>query len=384
MQYKRAFLTLLAVILLGLAGGAGLNLLVDPFHLLHRPLWGPPRFSGNQRYQNAGLINSYLAADLGFDTLVIGTSLESAFGAARIKDKLGTGRVLVLTMDGSLPMERSALLERAFQTGKVRRVLWGVFHNYTDMESDRTSLEYAFPYGLYREPLSLPGLDALWHYLLNGWVFNKSVALVAGTSKWSTDMTGLYNWNAQKIRDRVFESFNSPESLAQHTMDLSRGKAMIAWARQNLAQAGEVPFPALDKHLVQVVQRHPEVRFDIVFTPLSALAFHLFTPAELMRQIGMQQHLVRVLGREPNVRIFAFQDDVEVTGNLANFWDTMHSSYLVSDRVVDAIAEDRHRLTPENVDAYLARFLDWLYHYEVYSDRERSLWPTADTAQDLR
>lgn len=374
MNHKRALLTFLSLGLGGLLLIATVNALLDPYHILHRPFWGQPRFSTNQRFQNAGLINSYLAADLGFDSVIIGTSLEDCYDVGRIQKRLGTARVLNLAVDSSTPLERGAIVERALETGKVRHVLWGVYENYADSVADRENTGYLFPFDLYRAPYSIRGLGAVIHYLLNASVLNESLTLAMGRSRWSTDLDGVYDWTAGNIKSRNFERFSNPDSMARHARSVADGKAAIALARQNLERARTMEFPALEKHLVQVVLRHPEVRFDLVLSPVSALFFHTLSPENLLRQMGLRLRLVRALGQAPNVRIFAFDDDWAVTENLANYRDPFHVNFHANERVVDAMAAGSRRLTPATVEGYVTRLLARLQGYQVFSDRGLSLW----------
>jgi hypothetical protein len=373
-NHKQSVLIFLAVSLGGLLLVAGVNAVVDPYHILHRPYWGQARFSINTRFQNAGLINSYLDADLGFDSVIIGTSLDECYNLARMQQKLGTAKVLNLAVESSTPQERSVVLERALSTGKVRRVLWGVYENYADTVPDRENAVYPFPFDLYQKPLSRVGLGGVIHHLLNASVLKESLALVTGRTRWSTDLSTAYDWTPLQIKSGGFARFSAPENLPGLAETVAQGKPSIAQARRELGRAGSLEFPALEKHLAQVVLRHPDVRFDLVFSPVSAVYFHTLGSEALLRQMGLRLRLVRTLAGAANVRIFGFDDDFEVTGNVTNYLDYYHVLYRANDRVVDAIAADRHRLTPETVEGYVTRLLDHLQAYQVYADREHSLW----------
>ena len=66
---------------------AFLVLLADPCHVFHKALPGifQHGFNDNQRCQNAGLVNQYLADDTeGYDAALMGTSLSGSFIGADI------------------------------------------------------------------------------------------------------------------------------------------------------------------------------------------------------------------------------------------------------------------------------------------------------------
>lgn len=372
MHTRSAFLTFLILTLGGLCLVASINALVDPYQILHRPLWGQALFSSNQRFQNAGLINSYLEGELGYDGIIVGTSLDDCYNVGQIREKLGVSGVLNLAIDSSLPRERGAILRRALGTGAVRYALVGLYENYADTKPDRENPAQHFPYELYHPPLSLSGLGGVIHYLLNATVFKESMILVAGRSGWTEDLATAYHWTQAQLKSRSFDRFNSPDRLRQHASSVAQGKDAIRQAQWGVDRARSLDFPALDKHLVSEVLANPGVRFDLVFPPVSVLNFHMLSAEALLRQIGLRFHVVQALGNAPNVRIFAFDDDWAVTENLAHYRDPFHVYYKANDRVVDKMSMDMHRLTPENVDAYVAGLLDRFQNYSVISDKERS------------
>jgi len=372
MQSKRAFLSFLILAFGGLGLVASVNALVDPYQILHRPLWGQALFSSNQRFQNAGLINSYLLGGLGYHGVIVGTSLEDCYDVGRMREKLGISGVLNLAVDSSLPRERGAILRRALDTGVVRYALVGLYENYADTKSNRENPKQPFPYELYHPPLSLEGVGGIIHYLLNATVFKESIVLTAGRSGWSTDLTTVYHWTQTQLKSKSFERFNSPERLLQHATSVAQGKEAIRQARRRMERARNMDFPALDKHLVSIVLANPGVQFDLVFPPVSALNFHMLSTETLLRQMGLRLRVVQALGNAPNVRIFAFDDDWAVTENLAHYRDPFHVFHKANDRVVDMMSMNLHRLTPERIDTYVTGLLERLQSYTAYSNREQS------------
>ena len=56
----------------------------------------------------------------------------------------------------------------------------------------------------------------------------------------------------------------------------------------------------------------------------------------------------------PNVHIYGFED-LDFLDNIENYKDTGHYHQKFNSFMLDAIAQNQHRLTPDNVDAYLAK-----------------------------
>lgn len=391
MESRKTCLRFLAVALLLLGAVALANALVDPYQILHRSLLSRPLYSSKQSYQNLGLINSYLASADGYDTVVVGTSLDSGYAPEEIQARLGTGKALVLTMNGSTLREQAYVLEKALATGRVRRVLWGIFSSAADSQPDRLRGRYTFPFALYE---GKPGGVA--QYLLNLSTLKDGVEQLCGAKGWRPSAHAAYDWNPASIKDGSFQRYSTPEKLARHAEVVAQGKPALeavlrgldGWLPGGSAQAAPQGFPAIDANLAPVLARHPEVRFDLVIPPLPALHFHertwkqelilagvqVYDEAGLTRQMAMRVHLAELAERLPNARLFAMDDDFEATGNLANYIDSWHFSHLVSNRVLDHIAKGEHRVTAQGAGEYVRRLLTGLIAYRLYSDRERSLW----------
>ena len=101
-------------------GVALLTSIIDPLQFYHKATWYSPVFSTEQRYQNPGLARNY-----DYDTIIIGTSMTENFIPAEVDKALG-GKTLKLSIRGSTADEHFKIASLALQTGKVKKVLWGL------------------------------------------------------------------------------------------------------------------------------------------------------------------------------------------------------------------------------------------------------------------
>ena len=86
-------------ILVFIIGSIGLiNYIMDPFQIFRKHDHG---FDSNQRYQNVGLINSYLNSSDGYNSIIIGTSVTENFIPSEVENLLGWGKVLKLSASGA-------------------------------------------------------------------------------------------------------------------------------------------------------------------------------------------------------------------------------------------------------------------------------------------
>ncbi|MEE8575133.1 MAG: hypothetical protein V3T30_06950, partial [Thermodesulfobacteriota bacterium] len=161
-SYRNFSIIALVTLALFLILPSCLNYLVDPFQIYHTPFFRETTFLDNQRYQNPGLINSYLDSSKGYDSIIIGSSMTENFIPSEIQKTMGWGKVLKLSIAGGSNKARKLMVLKALQTGKVKNVIWEVFWRYGAPERDEFNREYRFPKYLYNETL----LDD-YKYLLN-------------------------------------------------------------------------------------------------------------------------------------------------------------------------------------------------------------------------
>ena len=76
---------------------------------------------------------------------------------------------------------------------------------------------------------------------------------------------------------------------------------------------------------------------------------------EYLAQIKCEEMFIKALLPYPNVEIFDFQNETEITTNLDLYMDTVHFSPQINKYMVEEMAAGRRRLTPENYQAELAR-----------------------------
>ena len=142
------------VALLFTLGPALLVLLVDPYHIYHKGFIKPVLFSTSERYQNAGLINSYLD---GHDAIIIGSSLSQNFDAEQVSRALGWKNTMRLTVNAStdeMPQEHLQVLDKALSTGQIRHVLWEIHPQYLWVKPEALyTVSENFPAYLYNRNL---------------------------------------------------------------------------------------------------------------------------------------------------------------------------------------------------------------------------------------
>ena len=117
---KWAALTL-SLLGLSIGGIVALVAAVDPFEVYHKAAaFIPPISNGTQIYSNAGIAKNYA-----YDSVVIGSSMTENFRPSQL-DRLFGGQFVKLCVNAGSSFNHKQMMDMAFATHDVRRVLYGV------------------------------------------------------------------------------------------------------------------------------------------------------------------------------------------------------------------------------------------------------------------
>ncbi len=321
------------------------NYRMDPFQIYARDSSDPPQFSGNERWQNAGLINSYLAADPGYDAVIIGTSLSQNFVPSHVRATMGWGKVLKLCLAAGRPKERCAIFRKALRTGRVKHVIWEICQFYIANDPDESHPSYVFPDFLYDD-------DAFndLKYLFNKTTAEFSLRKLLGRLQWQRDLDRLNFW----MDPDLFAPFVTEDSLAslRATLATHAGPPLESYRFTYTPS-----FPSLERNLLDIIDAAPGVEFCVFFPPVTTIWYALLEPRERDRYLSMRRFLVERACARPNVRLFAFDTVAAITSELRNYKDLQHYSAEISARIIDHLRADEHRLTPRSIAAHEEAFV---------------------------
>ena len=331
-----AYLSILiggALLCIGLVGVV--NFAVDPLQI-HRRASYTAIYSENQRHQNAGLVRTH-----DYETIVVGTSHVENLSPRFIEQRLG-GRAIKLAVEGSRAVEQAAIVEAAIETGRVRRVIWGLDHlAFRDSPLSPWG-EDALPRHLYH-----PGIATIGRYLLSldTLLLSRDALLGRGhrdletLNRWAeTSQFGPRRVEAswQRIRRWVAREKLRPGEDFSRTAARTRQK--------------------VERFIGPLVRANPEVEFDLFFAPYSIVAYvadHLVSPHEFSERLAFKRGVVEAFGAAPNVRIHDLQTQQVITHDLSRYKDLHHFDAGVSDGIVRAIAADIGRVDPATYERRL-------------------------------
>ena len=319
-----------------------LNFTVDPLQLLRPAGFYHPMYSNDSRMQNAGLIRSQ-----DFDTVFMGTSLAIHFRQSDI-DRLVGGRSLKLAMSGSDSHEQSFVLAAVLER-HPKRVIWQmddwIFRAAPDIDTNpflpanlyrrnaRGLGEYLFSGAMARESLwmiarSIKPLEKTVARLTSGIVIKFPIADADDINALAPnyDVAGFYN--AQK----AMASFVQITDLARRS-DLAAGYDY------------DTMVGIFERDAIGLIEKNPNVKFDIYFPPYSILQFVAMrdaSPVTLKIVYDFTAYAASRLIGFPNVSLHDFRDVKEITHNLGNYGDVIHHSPAIDLKVLSLIAERKH------------------------------------------
>ncbi|CAM4408117.1 copper amine oxidase N-terminal domain-containing protein [Paenibacillus tarimensis] len=367
-----------SVLLLGVLLGSFVYA-VDPLQHYRKPSWYPPIYSSEQRYQNPGLARNYE-----YDTIIIGTSMTENFLPSEVDAALG-GQTLKLSIRGSTAAEQYEIARLALQTGKPKRVLWGL--DYFALRDGMRDDQGPFPGYLYD--------DKLWNdyrYWFNEFtyrqLFSEIIRQLLNDRK--QELEHLYNWNS-----RV--QFGE-EHVLKHYAKARQSEVYFGLSETPI----EVVQENFNRYILPLVQDYSEVEFIFYYPPYSVLRHAVWQEANEQRfenQLTMKKWIQERFSRMSNVRVYDFQAKADWTFNLDLYKDLSHHTQELNSQIIRLIGRDdsRYRVTLDNVEQFneqlrqqireaAASMTYGLHRYRIFKQEGKRLQPVSfsrhETAAD--
>ena len=342
-----------------------LNFIVDPLQLFRPSRLFAAMYSPDSRMQDAGLIRSQ-----NFDTVFMGTSLAIHFRQSDIDRLLGV-KSLKLAMTGSNSHEQSFVIAAALER-HPKRVIWQmddwIFRDAPEIDQDvylpadlyrrnaKGIAEYLFSGAMARESLwivarSIPPLEPLVARLTTGLVFKFPVSRVddINTLRPDFDVAGFYN---AKQAMAAFTRITDPVRSSY----LAEGYDYDALVR------------VFEQDAVSLIEKNPDVKFDIYFAPYSILQFVAMrdaSPATLKAVYDFSAYALPRLTQFPNVTLHDFRVASEITHDLNNYGDVIHHSPAIDLKVLSLLAEGKYAVDRAAPTASLDRLKAQVEAYRV-------------------
>lgn len=358
--YKKYILLALGIPLPFIALFAINLYLYDPAQIFHKPYFRETTFFPDMRVSARGIIEHY-----DFDSYILGTSMLENTSAREAKEKLG-GEWVNISMSGSTFKERAIVMQYLFGIKQPKQILYSLEY----LTNAHNTIRDNMPSKLYDDSK----INDFTFYIndrfvLCSLVWNKAKHCVG--DKQSNIEESLVRW----IEERDFAGkFGGIGNWIKPSL-----KAVLEYNMQKLqeksAEKENLPIQAIQEEIVQdilkFVEQNKTTQFHFVIPTFSRLSYKLnckqgeIPESEaFMRFKEVVSWLVKKLESYPNAKIYGF-DTLDYADNIANYNDLTHYNIDMNSMQLDAIRDNTHRLTSENIEEYLRTMELKIQEYDV-------------------
>lgn len=329
---------------------------IDPFEIYHQATaFTPPITNGTQNYSNAGIAKSYA-----YDSIVIGSSMTENFTPSQL-DSLFGGQFVKLSINGGSPYNHKQMMDMAFGTHDVRRVLYGI-----DVEL------YTY---FYKTPkCEMP--DYLYDdNLLNDvrYWFNQSVL-----ARYIPRCLAAWGGRDPDLRDTMYTwgdlyPYGREAALASTTIT---SEIFEQEPVQNDPQMSQQTMLNVTNNVLPYIEAHPDTEFLFFFPPYSlAMWYGFYRTGTLNYHLNQKEAIVKALLPYGNVKIYDFQARTDWITDLDNYIDASHYGPWINAAMAEAISRDEHRVT----DVSSAQANDAVIRASVMQIVNAGAWPDSFT-----
>lgn len=344
----------------------GLNYLVDPYRIFHKPWVRDNYYLNNHamRVEASGIINTE-----NFDSIILGNS-ESENFSAKDASRIFGNHYVNISLSGSSMIERNFVLNYALKKRNIKQVIFQLEGLYPRIKplTETEIGPYSFLYDqyaindllIYMRDIKnnsryllctsiLPTLSAACKNNIKNietlveWGSNpENQKRYGGLNKWLEAKNNLQIQNALKA---ISDSIHKISTHQVNAIDL----AEISSDRVKYKQS-------IETDLLTLVQQQPSTEFYLFFPPYSRLKYAIIQQSE-PQAFESYKEIVRLMvsdfGQYPNVKIFGFEGE-DFLNDIANYKDLTHYHPRYNQAMLKWMQTGEHQLTTSNLDAYLS------------------------------
>ena len=337
MKAKKNTITLFFVILLLPVFLAALFVIVvDPFFHYHAPLPGLPYVLSEERYQNDGIVKHF-----SYEALITGSSTTQNFKTSDVERLFGLSCVKVPFAGGSF-RETGDITKTALKHNRdLKLVIRGLDMNRIDVDKDDMDYDDIPAYLYDQNPFN----D--YDYLFNEGVRDASLNCL---KRWirregPTSFDEYSYWNDGKTfgREAVLSTYERIPEGQYSVPELTEEDYRVI--RENLQQ-----------NVIDPAEQYPDVTFCVFVPPASVCVWDsIIRVGSLDRTIETLRYAYELLLDVENIKVYGFDDCIDITGNLDNYMDTQHYSSAINTYMLECMATGEKLLTKENITDYLEK-----------------------------
>lgn len=324
-SYKTSLISILTFTAILLLAYASLMYRLDPLQQFRLSTYQQAYIS--EIYQNPGI-----AKHAHYNTVVIGSSLVENFRPSYIEKSLRFPTIK-LSISGTNAFEMVMLLETAISTGQVSNVILGLDIFRFAINEKRVG----FPTYLYSHDsvqdkikylLNIGNIHFLVHVLFNNFLKHNTTEL---------DDAFIQNNEEDYKPEKVIQDFARAVKYGDDS----------AYSLSNMKNN-------FNKTILSVIKKNPQIHFYLFFHPYSIYTYKLYEyQGDLLTFLQMKKYIFEQIKSMPNVKLYDFGSDENLSTNLSNYRDIGHYSVEISNFIVRNLVGTKYLVTEKNIDVLL-------------------------------
>lgn len=318
MNYKKLLCKLTIFCVTLLLAVALIVVVMDPFYHFHKPVLGMKAVLMDRDYQVGGTLDYF-----DYDSVILGTSIAENINTHEVDSLYDVTSIKAIRASGSNE-DLMWYLNRAYSTHEDKKVFYAMSVEEFIAKPSVTIEDSDFYYLLDNNPFN--DLE----YIFNIDVLFKKIPLEIGDSfLFDYDEGYSYSWfQTKEFSSGAMTSHYSPPPVFMEEVDYSEEMANCS---ENI------------EHLKAMIASHPETEFYLYLSPNSALWWDMaYRSGELTGKFQVIEYIYNQLKDIPNVRMYNYMFDEDITFNLDLYMDTVHfsekiNSYIIADMTVEPV-----------------------------------------------
>ncbi|RDU72124.1 hypothetical protein [Helicobacter brantae] len=310
----------------------------DPYQFYHKPYFRNDIFDSNMHYQNAGIINNY-----DFDSIILGSSLMVNTSSNEASQKLGNHWVN-LSISGGVINERLDILNYAMSRKDIKDVIFSIEPGWISDNKRENKFLYLYdgnPFNDFKTYLNEKFFFCLFiqKSCIRGKHKLDRPASIFDSIAFTSRLGGIQSWIKNSNHPEINTILKKIVSFQNTTLKTNNQK--------------------LSEYLIDTLQKYQNTNFYLVIPPISRLSNKLeydqnFYP--IVKKI-LSYHL-------KNIKIYGF-DNTNIPDDISRYVDLVHYDEKINSFMLDAIKNDTHRITLENVDSYFEEMKKKVEAYDI-------------------
>ena len=331
LKYTTAVLCMLVLI-------AGLVVFIDPYFHYHAPIKNLYYTLSEERNINDGIAKRFK-----YDAIITGTSMTENFNTSKAEE-LFSYDFVKLPYPGGTYKEINTAEETALNSeNNLKMIIRGIdmSHLMDDKDAMRHDLgeypTYLYDDNPFNDINYIMNKRAVLHSAMNILLTIQNGPGCDSFDEYSNWMEE-YTFGADEVLKRK-DSFTPPETIGELT------KKERKTIRENITQ-----------NLTVTPSQYSDVKF-YYFIPPYSLAWwgQINGDGDLERYLEAEKLCIEELLKFDNIKLFSFNDNFDLTGNLNNYKDSMHYGEDINNYILESMQNGTGLITRENYREYLQK-----------------------------